>query len=479
VPVETADRAEALGPYRLQGLLGRGGMGEVHRAFDTRRGRVVALKILQSDLARDGAYRARFRRESDTAARLQNPHVIPIHDFGEIDGRLYIDMRLVDGAGLDRLIAAGPMDPRRAVALVAQVAEALGDAHRNGILHRDIKPSNILVTPADFVYLVDFGIARALGDDATALTSAGVAVGTLAYMAPERFGDGVPDARSDVYSLTCTLAECLTGRRPFPATDLPGLMHAHLVADPPRPSLERRAVPQALDDVIARGMAKDPAARFTSPVELAAAAQRALELWGHTVPVAGHPVVAPPRRTRTAVLVAGAAAIAIASGAAGFAVGRSGAGDGGERSAAAVPLSAPAAATSGPPAPVPEPSPAAQPPPAVPGLPPGIVVSPGATGERPASYGYAVESNHPVTLIYTGEGGDQITDLGEDPPWSITVPTDGWGADALPMLVVSSSSGAGDTAVTCTITGPDGAVLASETKEAAYATATCAIYDYG
>uniref|UniRef100_UPI0027E37851 serine/threonine-protein kinase n=1 Tax=Pseudonocardia lacus TaxID=2835865 RepID=UPI0027E37851 len=325
---ETATgRPDVLGPYLLQGMLGRGGMGEVHRAFDTRRGRVVALKILQSDLARDEAFRARFRRESDTAARLQNPHVIPIHDFGEIDGRLYIDMRLVEGSGLDRLIAAGPLDPRRAVALITQVAEALADAHRNGILHRDIKPSNILVTPADFVYLVDFGIARALGDNVTALTSVGVAVGTLAYMAPERFGDGVPDARSDVYSLTCTLVECLTGRRPFPATDLPGLMHAHLTADPPRPSLERRAVPPALDDVIARGMAKDPAARFTTPTELAAAAQQALELWGHTVPSVRRPVAEPPRRARTAALATGAVLIALASGGIGFAVGRSGAPD--------------------------------------------------------------------------------------------------------------------------------------------------------
>jgi serine/threonine protein kinase len=129
-----------LGHYRLEGLLGRGGMGEVHRAFDTRRGRLVALKILPPELAQDDGFRARFRRESDNAARLKDPHVIPIHDFGEIDGRLYIDMRLVDGVGLDQLITAGPMEPRRAVALIAQVAEALMDAHAHGVLHRDVKP---------------------------------------------------------------------------------------------------------------------------------------------------------------------------------------------------------------------------------------------------------------------------------------------------------------------------------------------------
>jgi serine/threonine-protein kinase len=113
-------------------------MGEVYRAFDTRRGRAVALKILPPEIARDENFRARFRRESDSAARLQDPHVIPIHDFGELDGRLYIDMRLVEGGGLDQIIAAGPLDPRRAVALIAQVAEALTDAHSHGVLHRDV-----------------------------------------------------------------------------------------------------------------------------------------------------------------------------------------------------------------------------------------------------------------------------------------------------------------------------------------------------
>jgi serine/threonine protein kinase len=185
-----------LGPYRLEGILGRGGMGEVHRAFDTGRGRAVALKILPPELARDENFRARFRREADNAARLQDPHVVPIHDFGEIDGRLYIDMRLIEGTSLDQLIAAGPLDPRRAAALITQVAEALTDAHNHNILHRDIKPSNILITQSDFAYLTDFGIARALDEDATSLTQSGATIGTLAYMAPERFDGGPPDNRS-------------------------------------------------------------------------------------------------------------------------------------------------------------------------------------------------------------------------------------------------------------------------------------------
>jgi serine/threonine protein kinase len=172
------DGLAELGPYRLEGVLGRGGMGEVYRVFDRRRGRIVALKILPSELAHDEDFRARFRRESDSAARLQDPHVVPIHDFGEIDGRLYIDMRLVDGVGLDQLIASGAMEPRRAVALIGQIAEALTDAHAKGVLHRDVKPSNIRVTSSDFAYLVDFDIAWALDEHRTAVTRSGATIGT-------------------------------------------------------------------------------------------------------------------------------------------------------------------------------------------------------------------------------------------------------------------------------------------------------------
>jgi serine/threonine protein kinase len=292
---KATDGLVELGPYRLEGLLGRGGMGEVYRAFDQRRGRIVALKILPSELAHDEDFRARFRRESDSAARLQDPHVVPIHDFGEIDGRLYIDMRLVDGVGLDQLIASGAMEPRHAVALIGQIAEALTDAHAKGVLHRDVKPSNILVTSSDFAYLVDFGIARALDEHRTAVTRSGATIGTLAYMAPERFDGGPPDHRSDIYSLTCTLAECLTGRRPFDATSLPSIMKAHLTADPPRPSLQRGDVPRALDEVIARGMAKDAATRYPTARDLAAAAQYALQQWDAPP---GPPSRSPLRRRR-------------------------------------------------------------------------------------------------------------------------------------------------------------------------------------
>jgi serine/threonine-protein kinase len=269
---------EQFGPYRLEKLIGRGGMGEIYRAFDTVRQRTVAVKRLPAQLTDDADFQARFRRESQLAARLAAPHIIPIHDFGEIDGRLFIDMRLVTGADLAAVLAEdGPLPPTRAVDIVSQVALALDAAHAEGLVHRDVKPSNVLITgDQDFVYLVDFGIARALGG--TALTATGLAsgVGTPDYMAPERFQGGSNDPRVDVYSLACLLYECLTGRRPFPADDPFAVIYHHLNQAPPAPSHQRPQVPTALDAVVARGMAKDPEQRFLTPGELATAARRAL-----------------------------------------------------------------------------------------------------------------------------------------------------------------------------------------------------------
>ncbi|MBW0091052.1 serine/threonine protein kinase, partial [Pseudonocardia sp. KRD-188] len=268
---------EQFGPYRLEELVGRGGMGEVYRAYDTRRDRIVALKRLPAHLAADPDFRARFRKEAAIASRLTEPHIVPIHDFGEIDGRLFLDMRLVSGRDLSAVLAEeGPLAPGRAVALVAQVASALDAAHASGLLHRDVKPANVLVT-GDFAYLADFGVARAVdGSRDSALTATGATVGTLGYMAPERFlGDRV-DHRSDVYALACVLVELLTGRGPFAGVSGPALMHAHLSTEPPAPSRTVPGVPPALDAVIARGMAKNPEHRYGSAGELAAAATAAV-----------------------------------------------------------------------------------------------------------------------------------------------------------------------------------------------------------
>lgn len=264
------------GPYELKHLLGRGGMGDVYEALDTVKERVVALKLLPEALAEDQEYRERFRREARTAARLQEPHVIPIHDFGEIDGRLFIDMRLVRGRDLRSLLKQnGPLGAARSVAVVSQVAAALDAAHRDGLVHRDIKPENVLITDGEFAYLADFGIASSAQD--TRLTGTGSAVGSVAYMAPERFRDEEITVAADIYSLGCVLYECLTGRTPFSSSTIAALVAAHLYDAPPAAS-QQAGVDARLDGVVARALAKDPRDRFRSAGELAAAAQGALSV---------------------------------------------------------------------------------------------------------------------------------------------------------------------------------------------------------
>jgi len=261
------------GPYILTAELGRGGMGVVYRAFDTVKGRTVALKVLIPELALDRAFQDRFRRESKRAARLSEPHIIPIHDYGQIDGRLFIDMRLVEGIDLAALLERdGPMPPAAAAWITAQVAAALDAAHADGLIHRDVKPSNVLITghgqSMPFAYLIDFGIARAI--NSSNLSTSGRTVGTLAYMAPERFAGSPGDRHADVYSLACVLYECLTGRAPF-GGEMMAIMWAQVHAVPPAPSTLRRGLPAAVDQVVARGLAKEPAYRYDTAGELAEA----------------------------------------------------------------------------------------------------------------------------------------------------------------------------------------------------------------
>jgi serine/threonine kinase PknH len=281
--VATAKAGSTFGKYRLERLLGRGGMGEVHEAYDTSKDRTVALKILTDDLARDVEFRTRFQRESRAAAMLEEPHVIPIHDWGEIDGKLYIDMRLVRGENLHDLVQRGPLEPARAVAIIRQVAAALDAAHGKGLIHRDVKPQNILVTGADdFAYLIDFGIAESRGD--TRLTSTGSAIGSFSYIAPERFSDRPTTPAADTYSLAGVLYESLTGQAPVKGSSIEQVIAAHISAPPPKPSMVNPRVPAALDDVIARGMAKEPDDRYGSPGALGRAAERALDRASPTLP---------------------------------------------------------------------------------------------------------------------------------------------------------------------------------------------------
>lgn len=265
----------AFGRYRLHELIGEGGMGQVWRAYDTATDRIVAIKLLPERCAIDPSFRERFRREAHDTAQLREPHVVPIHGYGEIEGHLYLDMRLIDGDDARTLLNRdGAMEPATAVGVISQVAAALDAAHAQSLVHRDVKPSNLLVTDTGFVYLIDFGIARSASN--TPLTSTSTMIGTLAYMAPERFTSGVADARSDVYALTCVLCEFLTGIPPYPSTSTEQQVAAHLTAAPPAPSMRRLDLPVGFDDVIARGMAKDPDDRYQTAGELAAAAEHAL-----------------------------------------------------------------------------------------------------------------------------------------------------------------------------------------------------------
>lgn len=184
-------------------------------------------------------------------------------------------MPVIDGIDVATLLERdGPMTPQLAVKVIDQLASALDSAHAAGLVHRDVKPSNALMTHRDFVYLIDFGIAHDAA--ATRLTQTGAVLGTLAYMAPERYETGIADARADVYALAAVLHECLTGSQPFPGDSLPQQMRAHLYHDPPRPSIQRPGVPTGFDAVVAQGMAKDPERRYQTALELAAAAHQAL-----------------------------------------------------------------------------------------------------------------------------------------------------------------------------------------------------------
>src|SRR6266540_523177 len=241
-----------IGSYRVDAMLGRGGMGVVYRAQDLRLGRPVALKLLREPLAGDAEYRDRFLRESRLAASIEHAAIVPVYDAGEIDGLLYIAMRYLDGVDLAELLRReGPLQPERAVGLVAQLASALDAAHKRGLVHRDVKPSNVLVAADDdgeHAYLVDFGITQDATSREERLTATGQLVGTLDYLAPERIRGDASDGRSDLYGLGCVLFECLTGEVPFARPSEAAAIYAHLEEPPSRPSDLRPGVPKALDD---------------------------------------------------------------------------------------------------------------------------------------------------------------------------------------------------------------------------------------
>jgi len=291
--------AEVAG-YRIDGVLGRGGMGTVYEATQLSLQRVVALKVLAPHLSGDESFRERFRREATLQAGLEHAHVVTVYESGETEEGLFIATRLVRGTDLRRLIDGG-IAPTRALSILEQAASALDAAHAAGLVHRDVKPQNILVAEHDVAYLADFGLVR---DTARGrVTRVGEYAGTLDYVSPEQIRGEPATARSDLYALAAVLYECLSGEVPFARDTEAALLYAHLEEPPPKLTARRAELPHALDGVVARGLAKEPADRFESATELVAAARRALERAAEALvtppqPAAGDDV---PRRGETIV----------------------------------------------------------------------------------------------------------------------------------------------------------------------------------
>ncbi len=269
-----------VGGYRIERVLGTGGMGAVYLAAHPTLPRHDALKVLSAELSRDPDFRARFIREADVASALDHPNIVSVYNRGQTgSGELWIAMQYVEGTDADDALRAGTMTPQRAVYIVGEVAKALDYAHAHNVVHRDVKPANFLLSgpvgPNERVLLGDFGIARALDD--VGLTVTGSVMATVAYAAPEVLA-GLPfDGRADLYSLGCTLFRLLTGKAPFSAANgMAAVMLAHLQQPPPRVTALVPSLPAVLDAVIATAMAKDPAARFPSAAALAQAASAAL-----------------------------------------------------------------------------------------------------------------------------------------------------------------------------------------------------------
>jgi hypothetical protein len=264
--------------YRIEELIGRGGMGIVYRAYDLRLKRTVALKLVVPELALDERFRERFARETELAMSLEHPNVVPIHDAGDVDGRLYLAMRLVAGTDLRKLLRAeGPLEPSRALAICGQVGNALDAAHKNDLVHRDVKPSNVLVDEHAHAYLADFGLTRRLEEQGVK-SGDGRSVGTPAYLAPEQIEGKQVDGRADVYALGCLLFECLTGTAPYLGGSRLAVAWAHLEEKPPAASRRHTPLPSAIDAVLGKAMAKHPEERYRTCAALVAAAGEALGL---------------------------------------------------------------------------------------------------------------------------------------------------------------------------------------------------------
>ncbi|MFC4944886.1 Stk1 family PASTA domain-containing Ser/Thr kinase [Pseudonocardia sp. GCM10023141] len=258
--------------YELGEVLGYGGMSEVHRGLDTRLGRDVAVKVLRADLARDPQFQMRFRREAQNAASLNHPAIVSVYDTGEVQSEFgplpYIVMEYVDGQTLREIVkTSGPMTQQKVIEVMADVCAALDFSHRHQIIHRDVKPANIMINRAGAVKVMDFGIARALGEGQNVTQTAAV-IGTAQYLSPEQARGEAVDARSDVYAAGCVLYELLTGEPPFTGDTPVAVAYQHVREDPKRPSTVNPSIPPELDSVVLKALSKNPANRYQSAAEM-------------------------------------------------------------------------------------------------------------------------------------------------------------------------------------------------------------------
>jgi len=260
--------------YELGEVLGYGGMSEVHRGLDTRLGRDVAVKVLRADLARDPQFQMRFRREAQNAAALNHPAIVAVYDTGEVQSEFgplpYIVMEYVDGQTLREIVKTqGPLSQRQVIEVMADVCAALDFSHRHNIIHRDVKPANIMINNAGAVKVMDFGIARALGEGQNVTQTAAV-IGTAQYLSPEQARGEAVDARSDVYAAGCVLFELLTGEPPFTGDTPVAVAYQHVREEPRRPSKLNPSIPSTLDAVVLKALSKNPLNRYQSAAEMRA-----------------------------------------------------------------------------------------------------------------------------------------------------------------------------------------------------------------
>ncbi|MER6525483.1 Stk1 family PASTA domain-containing Ser/Thr kinase [Streptomyces sp. NPDC001508] len=270
------------GRYELGQVLGRGGMAEVYLAHDTRLGRTVAVKTLRADLARDPSFQARFRREAQSAASLNHPAIVAVYDTGEdyIDGVSipYIVMEYVDGSTLRELLHSGrKLLPERAMEMTIGILQGLEYAHRNGIVHRDIKPANVMLTRNGQVKVMDFGIARAMGDAGMTMTQTAAVIGTAQYLSPEQAKGEQVDARSDLYSTGCLLYELLTVRPPFIGDSPVAVAYQHVREEPQSPSVFDPEITPEMDAIVLKALVKDPNYRYQSADEMRADIEACLD----------------------------------------------------------------------------------------------------------------------------------------------------------------------------------------------------------